>query len=378
MRFLTIVGARPQFIKAAPFSLEIRKKNDEYLVHTGQHYDVNMSDLFFREMGIPKPDVQLGVGSGLHGQQTARMLEGIERELLRVRPDAVVIFGDTNSTLAGALAAAKLDLPIAHVEAGLRSFDRSMPEEINRIVADHLSTWLFAPSTRAVNQLGVEGITQGVFNVGDIMGDAIRLFSPLAEGESEVLNRLSLSPHNYALATIHRPSNTDHPERLRNILEGFRRCDVPVVFPIHPRTQAAIKQFGLDLDEVVEHSEPSGGAGRVILVEPVGYVEMIQLVSNAACVFTDSGGLQKEAYYLRVPCFTLRTQTEWPETIELGWNRLLDADPRQISEAPTTPRPAEVGDRYFPYGDGHTSAKIVKHLEGDWGSPRTLGNESEN
>ncbi|MBN1394467.1 MAG: UDP-N-acetylglucosamine 2-epimerase (non-hydrolyzing) [Pirellulales bacterium] len=355
MRFVTIVGARPQFIKAAPLSAELRKRHEEYLVHTGQHYDDNMSDVFFRELNIPSPDRHLGVGSGSHAAQTAAMLERIERVLLDVKPDAAIIYGDTNSTLAGALAAAKLHVPVAHVEAGLRSFDRRMPEEINRVVADHLSTWLFAPSQVSVRQLAAEGVTEGVHEVGDIMADGVRLFAPLARERSEALARLGLNPGEYFAATVHRAANTDDAERLTGILQGLSAASRPVVLPLHPRTRAAIERHGL-----TSLTENTSGSLRII--EPLGYLDMLQLQQNAAAVLTDSGGIQKEAYYLGVPCITLRDETEWIETVEAGWNRLVGAEDRKILLA-IDESPA-VGGRPHPvlYGDGHAAERIAGHF----------------
>ncbi len=369
MRIVTIVGARPQFIKAAPLSAELRKRHKEYLVHTGQHYDDNMSDVFFRELNIPPPDRHLGVGSGSHAAQTAAMLTGIEQVLMDQKPDAMIIYGDTNSTVAGALAAAKLHVPIVHVEAGLRSFDRRMPEEINRVVADHLSTWLFAPSEVSVRQLAAEGVAKGVHDVGDIMADSVRLFAPLARERSEVLTRLGLKPGAYFAATVHRAANTDDYERLQGILEGLSNAPRPVVLPLHPRTCAAVRRHGL------EHYLPSpagerGGDGKgsrdahsnLLCVEPLGYLDMLQLQQNAAAILTDSGGIQKEAYYLGVPCITLRDETEWIETVETGWNRLVGADAAAIAEATHENFNVARKSRPVLYGDGHAAERIVKIL----------------
>jgi len=356
MRFVTIVGARPQFIKAAPLSIELRKLYTEFIVHTGQHYDDNMSDVFFRDMNIPPPDRHLGVGSGSHGAQTATMLERIEQVLEEVRPDAVIIYGDTNSTVAGALAAAKLHIPVAHVEAGLRSFDRRMPEEINRVVVDHLSTWLFSPSQVSVRQLATEGITQGVYNVGDIMADSVRLFAPLARQRSVVLDRLGLNPGQYFVATVHRAANTDDAARLAGIIKGLCSASKPVVFPLHPRTRTAIQRHEY---ETMLH----GGDGRLTVIEPLGYLDMLQLQQHAAVILTDSGGIQKEAYYLGVPCITLRDETEWVETVESGWNRLVGPDPQAIvSAAEDMVRFTEIPHPLL-YGDGHTAEQIVKVLK---------------
>jgi UDP-GlcNAc3NAcA epimerase len=361
MHFVTIVGARPQFIKAAPLSRELRRRHVELLVHTGQHYDDNMSDVFFRELEIPAPDRHLGVGSLPHGAQTGAMLERIERVLQESRPDAVIVYGDTNSTLAGALAAAKLQLPVAHVEAGLRSFNRQMPEEINRILTDHLSRWLFAPSQTSVRQLAAEGIRAGVYDVGDIMADCVRQFAPLARQRSDILARLGLAPGSYYVATVHRAENTDDPQRLAGILEGLRALDRPVVLPLHPRSRAAVAKHRLD--HLLDHGPVGTNAGgRVVAIEPLGYLDMLQLQQHAAVVLTDSGGMQKEAYYCAVPCVTLREETEWVETVAAGWNRLAGADPRRIAAAVAEAHAGSETPRAALYGDGHAAAQIAQHL----------------
>lgn len=361
MRFVTIVGARPQFIKAAPLSAELRREHTEFLVHTGQHYDENMSDVFFRELAIPAPDRHLGVGSGPHGAQTAAMLERTEKVLEEVQPDAVIVYGDTNSTLAGALAAVKLHLPVAHVEAGLRSFNREMPEEINRIVTDCVSRWLFASSQTAVDQLAAEGISRGVYDVGDIMADCVRRFGPLALRRSDVLERLGVQPGEYCVATVHRANNTDRPDRLAGILDGLRRVPYPVVLPLHPRTRVALRRHPPD---VPLQAPPaiSGNGAQVVVTDPVSYLDMLQLQQNAALVLTDSGGMQKEAYYLGVPCVTLRDETEWVETVQLGWNRLAGADPDRIVAAAEQCRTERNDERPALYGDGHTAERIVRIL----------------
>ncbi len=359
MRFVTIVGARPQFIKAAPLSAELRRRHEEFLVHTGQHYDDNMSDVFFREMGIPAPDKHLEVGSGSHGTQTGAMLERIEAVLDEQHPDAVIVYGDTNSTLAGALAAAKLQIPIAHVEAGLRSFNRTMPEEINRVVTDHLAAWLLVPSDVAAGHLAAEGITKGVWGVGDIMADSVRRFSPLAGQRSDILQRVGVEAGNYVLATVHRAENTDDPQRLAGILAGLRQVPYPVVLPLHPRTRAAIVRHG-----ILFHFDgaPSGSQDAVIAVEPLGYLDMLQLQQQAAMILTDSGGVQKEAYYLGVPCVTLRDETEWTETVEVGWNSLVGADPKCLLDAVQRFRNGGPVQRPSLYGDGHTAERILEVL----------------
>lgn len=360
MNYVTIVGARPQFIKAAPLSAELRKHHSEFLIHTGQHYDDNMSDVFFRELEIPSPDRHLGVGSGSHGAQTGAMLADIERVLEEVRPDAVIVYGDTNSTVSGALAAAKLHIPVAHIEAGLRSFDRRMPEEINRVVADHLSTWLFTPSQVSVRQLAAEGIVKGVYDVGDIMADSVRLFAPLARQRSHVLTRLDLIPGNYFVATIHRAANTDDAQRLAGIMMGLNTAPFKVVLPLHPRTRLAIKRHGLE-------SLLKAKSGKLIVTDPLGYLDMLQIQQHAAGILSDSGGIQKEAYYLGIPCITLREETEWVETVETGWNRLVGADQGRIAGALAdifllggTMRPQL-------YGDGHAAEQIVQVLSSESG-----------
>lgn len=320
MKLITIIGARLQFIKAAPFSDVFRKENDEILVHTGQHYDANMSDVFFDELGIPKPDYNLEVGSGSHGLQTGRMLEKIEELIINEKPDGMLVYGDTNSTLAGALAASKLHIPVFHVEAGLRSYNKLMPEEQNRILTDHVSDLLLCPTQTAVNNLKKEGITTGVLNTGDIMFDVVLRNIEISKSkysngvwldelrqENEKIP--SLIEKEYYLATIHRAENTDDDMKLFEIFSAFERMDKPVILPIHPRTRKLIDKLNIKLENVT-------------LINPVGYLMMLYLTANAYMVVTDSGGLQKEAYFLKTPCTTLRDQTEWVETLENGWNVL--------------------------------------------------------
>lgn len=360
MKCVTIVGARPQFIKAAPLSIELRKEHEEFLLHTGQHYDNNMSAIFFRELDIPSPDIHLGICSGSHAEQTASMLCGIENVLQDQNPNLVIVFGDTNSTLSGALAAAKLHIPVAHIEAGLRSFRRDMPEEINRIVTDHVSTWHFAPSKTAVDNLTNEGITKNVYNVGDIMADSVRIYAPKATERSKILNQLGLRPKQYHLATVHRAANTDCRLRLRKILENLRRLPLPVVLPLHPRTREAMNRFGINNNYSRVHTCYPPLPGEIILIEPLGYLDMLQLQKNAAVILTDSGGMQKEAYYLGVPCVTLRDETEWPETIQAGWNRLAGLTDDEILRETTR---AGKGKRVILYGDGYSALKILSHLK---------------
>ena len=309
MKFCTIVGARPQFIKAASLSAELRRNHVEVLIHTGQHYDYEMSKVFFDELSIPVPDYNLEVGSGSHGAQTGAMLAGIEEVLLRERPDAVIVIGDTNSTLAGALAAAKLDLPLAHVEAGLRSFRRSMPEEINRVMADHLSTWLFCPTETAVANLKREGIQRGVSNTGDVLYDSLHRALQVARTSTGIRDRLGLENKGFALVTLHRAENTDDPARLEAFTAALKRLEMPVVFPAHPRVRAALNGLGL---------WTALSNGTVRLTDPVGYTDCLRLTDSARVVITDSGGLQREASALGIPCVVAREETEWVEALEDG------------------------------------------------------------
>jgi UDP-GlcNAc3NAcA epimerase len=352
MKVVSIVGARPQFIKASPLSRELRLRHHEILVHTGQHYDRDMSDVFFEELGMPVPDYHLGIGSGPHGAQTGAMLAAIETVLQKESPDAVIVYGDTNSTLAGALAAAKLHLPVAHVEAGLRSFNRRMPEEINRVVTDHLSTWLLAPSEVSRQQLAQEGIVQGVHVVGDIMVDALHLHGPRAAERSEALARHQLRAGTYYLATVHRAENTDEGGNLRQIFDALGALDRPVILPLHPRTEKRMAELGVAI------------GANVQVLAPQGYLDMLALQRGAACVLTDSGGIQKEAYYLRVPCVTLRTETEWVETVATGWNTLVGTDPERILAA-VARRPAPGTPHPDLYGDGMTAGRIVEILSAE-------------
>jgi UDP-N-acetylglucosamine 2-epimerase len=350
MKIVSIVGVRPQFVKAAPVSRALRQGRGlhEVLVHTGQHYDYGMSDVFFEELHIPPPDHNLGVGSGPHGWQTGQMLMRIEEVLLAERPNWVLVYGDTNSTLAGALAAVKLHVPVAHVEAGLRSFNRSMPEEHNRVLTDHAADLLLCPTQTAVDNLAREGVARGVHLVGDVMYDAVLYNTALAEERSDVLTRLSLTAGGYALATIHRPHNTDDPHRLAAVLVALEEVGAgegPVVLPAHPRTQHAMQALGY---------RPGPGL-RVI--EPVGYLDMLALERHARLILTDSGGVQKEAYFFAVPCVTLRRETEWVETVQAGWNRLAGDDPDGIVRAARDLRPTGVPRPVF--GDGRAAAKIA-------------------
>jgi UDP-N-acetylglucosamine 2-epimerase len=349
MRILTVVGARPQFIKAGPFSRAVRQRHTEILVHTGQHYDPSMSRVFFEELSLPAPDHHLGVGSGSHGAQTGQMLERLEAVMQRESPDAVVVYGDTNSTLAGALAAAKLGIRVAHVEAGLRSHVRDMPEEINRIVADRVASLLFAPTQNAVDTLAREGITDGVTMTGDIMYDALAQQAPIAAQKSTILRDLALTRGGYVLATVHRAANTDDPHRLADIIDALSLLHEPVVLPMHPRTRAAL--LGTDIE--VE--------APVRVIDPVGYLDMLALEQHARMVLTDSGGVQKEAYLLGVPCVTLREETEWVETLVDGWNVLTGSNAERILAAARRERPR--GDPPPIFGDGHAADRMVAALE---------------
>ena len=340
----SIVGARPQFIKAAPVSRALAGPFREMLIHTGQHYDYGMSDVFFREMEMDEPDFNLGIGGGSHGEMTGRMLIELEKVYIQTKPDCVLVYGDTNSTLAGALAAAKLQIPIAHVEAGLRSYNRAMPEEINRVLCDHVSSLLFCPTDVAVENLAKEGITKGVHQIGDVMCDTLFYNQKLAQQKSDILERLDLTNGNYALATVHRAANTDDVERMRSILTAFGQLKTIVIFPVHPRTRGMLAEMGLS------------ASANVRLIDPVGHLDMLMLEQNTNCILTDSGGIQKEAYLLGVRCITLREETEWVETVESGWNRLAGINPESIRDAYENWFPS--GERLRFYGDGHASEKI--------------------
>jgi UDP-GlcNAc3NAcA epimerase len=348
MKIATIIGARPQFIKAATVSRIIREDNviKEIIIHTGQHYDANMSNVFFKELNIPIPEMNLEVGSGPHGKQTARMLMSIEEVLINEQPDWVLVYGDTNSTLAGALAASKLHIPIAHVEAGLRSFNRAMPEEINRIMTDHISDCLFAPTQNAITLLGKEGLSARAVFSGDVMYDSILYYRDIAlkKFSSQIIT--GTTPGQYYLATVHRQENTDVTENLRNIFRAFSELDMPVIVPLHPRTLKFMKH--------VPYKE------NVKLMEPVGYLEMIALLDGCHKVLTDSGGLQKEAFFLKKPCLTLRTETEWTETLEDNWNFVVGTDPTRILEKIHI---SPSGEQKNFFGDGKAAEKIVAYLK---------------
>jgi len=358
VKIVTIVGARPQFIKAAAVSRVIRDnysdKIEEILVHTGQHYDHNMSKVFFEELDIPHPKYNLEISGGQHGVMTGRMLEAIEKVLLAEKPDWVLIYGDTNSTLAGALASAKLHIPVAHVEAGLRSFNMHMPEEINRIVADRVSSLLFCPTEAAVNNLKSEGVTNGVHNVGDVMYDVALFYSDRARQQSVILNNLSVEKGGFALATCHRAENTDNPQRLGEILSALAKVanELPVVFPIHPRTRKLVDEYGF-----------SKFLASLIVTEPLPFLDMVALEQAASLILTDSGGVQKEAYFYGIPCITMRDETEWVETVELGWNQLVSADKLKIHKAYLEHKKLNgaIVDA-FPYGKGNAAYQIIQIL----------------
>lgn len=350
MKIITVIGARPQFIKAAPVSRVLREKHTELIIHTGQHYDSNMSDIFFEELNIPKPDYYLAVGSGQHGKQTGEMLAKIEDIVLEEKPDYLMVYGDTNSTLAGALVAAKLHLPVIHIEAGLRSFNKKMPEEINRIMTDHVSEFLFCPTNTAIENLKKENITHNVFNIGDVMYDAVLYNKKLASEKSNVLTDHALEEKGYHLITIHRAENTDNLENMQNILEAFSRIDDVKVWPIHPRTKHKLEGYGIKLEAIP----------NLKVIDPVGYLDMLTLEASAKKIITDSGGVQKEAYFMKVPCITVREQTEWVETLEENANILVGTSVEKILEAvnkDVQPKYREV------FGDGHASEKIVELLE---------------
>lgn len=345
MKIVSIVGARPEFIQAWAVSQAIRVDNQEILVHTGQHYDYQMSQAFFDEMELPVPDYNLEVGSDSHGKQTGKILISLEEVLLKEKPDLVIIRGDTNSTLAGALAASKLHIHTVHLEAGERSYDRRMPEEINRIVADAVSDLHLCVSHTAVEHLKKEGISSSVHWVGDVMYDALLENLPHAWQKSHIIEKLDLLPKGYALVTIHRSATTDEPKNLAKVVEILNNVSEPVIFPVHPRTRQA-------LSRIDAHFPPN-----VRLIEPVGYYDMMMLEENSRLIATDSGGVQREAYFLGIPCLTLRDETEWVETVDVGWNKLVGIQPEQVLQEWTTFSPPEEHPAIF--GDGHAAKKIA-------------------
>ena len=352
MKIASVVGARPNFIKCAPLSREIRKVHNEIIIHTGQHYDYEMNKVFFDELKIPEPDYHLGVGSGNHGEQTGEMLKRTEKVLMNEEPDFVFAFGDTNSTLAGALAASKLHIKVGHIEAGLRSYDKSMPEEINRVLTDHCSDILFCPTETSVENLKREGVTNGVYLTGDVMVDALKGNIGIAEKKATILNELDLKPKGYCLATVHRAENTDDFNKLKSIVDAF--CAIEnLVFPCHPRTEKYLKDYGL-WDRLIE---------KVRVIKPVGYLDMLVLEKNAKKILTDSGGVQKEAYIFEVPCITLRNTTEWTETVEDGWNVLVGADKDTIIEMTNDFEPS-LNTHNYKFGEGNASEKINDIIRG--------------
>lgn len=358
LRVLTVVGARPQFIKAAAVSRVIRDQYqtdiEEVLVHTGQHYDKNMSKVFFDDLGIPAPAYNLEIAGGNHGGMTGRMLVAIEEVLLKEKPDAVLIYGDTNSTLAGALAASKLHIPVAHVEAGLRSFNMRMPEEINRILSDRVSRWLFCPTSTAVNNLKNEGITEGVSNIGDVMYDVALYYRDAARNQSTILETLELENSNFILATCHRAENTDDPAKLQEIVTALAALatEMPVVFPVHPRTRKLLSDYGLD-----------GHLKNLKIIGPLSFLDMVALEQSAKLILTDSGGVQKEAFFYGVPCVTMRDETEWVETVDLGFNCLTGASAENIVAAARNYfKGPDLTSDSKPYGDGNAAEKIVAAL----------------
>ena len=363
MKIVTVIGARPQFIKASVVSQAIYAHNqtnmqpkiNEYILHTGQHYDHNMNDVFFRALGLKTPDWQLYCGGkASHAQMLAEMLTGIEKALLECRPDYVLVYGDTLSTLAGALAASQLHIPVLHIEAGLRSFNKQMPEEINRILTDHLSSMLFCPTSQSISNLEKENITKNVFHTGDVMYDAALMFGQVAEGKSNIMATLDLQPKKFYLCTVHRAENTNDPKHLSQIILALvliASPDCPVIFPVHPRTTVYLKKYNL---YPVIISNPS-----IRLIEPVDFPDMIILEKNAETILTDSGGIQKEAYFYRTPCITLREETEWTETVAAGWNQLAGFHAAKIMEClSNNPVKSEIKE----YGDGQAAKKIVNTI----------------
>lgn len=349
MRMVSIVGARPEFVQLAPVSRALRQWHEECIIHTGQHYDYRMSDQFFDELALPVPNYQLDCGSASHAVQTARMLEGIEPVLIRERPDWVVVFGDTNSTLAATLAAVKLHIPVAHIEAGLRSFNRAMPEEINRVVIDHLSDRLFCPTETSRKNAYNEGISQGVEVVGDVMYDGLLHALPQLENRKEaLLSALEISQQGYILVTVHRPVNTDNPTAMQNIAVALNKLTLPIIFPIHPRTHKRLEDYAITWGKHIQ------------FIDPVGYLDMLTLEQSAYRILTDSGGVQKQAFFLGVPCVTLREETEWIETVEAGWNVLVGSRSQAILAAVDLPKPELPQPNLF--GEGDAAIRIAQSL----------------
>jgi UDP-N-acetylglucosamine 2-epimerase len=348
MKIISIVGARPQFIKSAIISKYLRKYHNEIIIHTGQHYNKELSDIFFNQLKIPEPNYNLGIGSGSHGYQTGNMLIKIEEVMIKEKPDFVLIYGDTNSTVSAILASSKLKIPSGHVEAGLRNFDLAIPEEINRIVTDHLATLLFAPTKTAVFNLRKEGLVNNVFLTGDVMFDMLLQNIEIAKEKSNILNELNLKEKEYILATIHRPENTDIPHNLSNIFNAFRSSKEKIVIPLHPRTIKESKKNSIDIKSF----------NNLIIIKPKGYLDFLKLLINAKKVITDSGGVQKEAYLLKIPCITIYDSTSWVETVKDGWNILVKAEKGGIINAINSFNPNGKQGNYF--GDGNSSIEIVE------------------
>jgi len=347
MKIVSIIGARPQFIKEAPLLNELKKKHKVLIIHTGQHYDNEMSNVFFKELNIPKPHYNLGIGSGLHGKQTGEMLASIEKVLIKEKPELVIVFGDTNTTLAGAIAASKLNIKIAHIESGMRSFDRTMPEETNRVLTDHISNILLCSTKESIANLKIEGV-KNLHLVGDVMIDSIKSNIKSIEDKSNIMKRLGLKRKDYILATVHRASNTDNKNNLQNIVDAFIESKEKIIFPVHPRTYKYLKLYGLD--KKLKKS-------NIVLIKPIGYFDMLVLEKNAKKITTDSGGVQKEAYFFKVPCITLRNSTEWVETVKDKWNILTGANKSKIIKAIINFSPK--GKQHEDYGKGNASKNIV-------------------
>jgi len=347
MKIVTIVGARPQFIKYSCLYNDLRKEYDEILVHTGQHYDYEMSKIFFDQLHIPTPNYNLNIHENTHGRQTGKMIIEIEKILLKEKPDVTLVFGDTNSTLAGALVSAKLHIPTAHIEAGLRSFDREMPEEINRVLTDHISEILFAPTKYAVQNLKNEGIKKNIHNVGDVMHDLLLQSNHLIE-KSNILEKLNIKSKNYILFTLHRQSNTDDVKNITTILSMLSTIDKHIIFPVHPRTLKIISKYNVNIGKNIK------------IIKPLGYIDFLSLEKNAKKIITDSGGMQKEAYIFKVPCITLRKNTEWKETVDDGWNILVDPFKQDITTIINDFQPN--GKQFNHYGSGCANKKIIHQL----------------
>ncbi|MCH8033708.1 MAG: UDP-N-acetylglucosamine 2-epimerase (non-hydrolyzing) [Bacteroidetes bacterium] len=348
MKIISVVGARPQFIKLAPLSKEIRKLHNELIIHTGQHFDEDMSKYFFEQLEIPEPDYNLGIRGGNHGEQTGKMLIGLEEVVIKENPDLIIVFGDTNSTLTGSLVAAKLGIKSVHIEAGLRSFNRSMPEEINRIISDHTSDYLFAPTKTAIRNLENEGLSNNAYLTGDIMVDVLMNNIEKAKTNSQILNELNIVSNQYYLLTLHRPYNVDDPKILQKLLNLLSSIDTTIVFPVHPRTNKIITENNLNY------------SSKIRLIKPVGYLDFISLENNCAKIITDSGGVQKEAYILKKACITIRPETEWVETLEEGWNILISADQADFVEQAVNFNPSHAHRNVF---GSNVAAKMVDQIE---------------